>query len=136
MKPGEISQAPVKSFFGYHVIRVDKLGKDATGADKEELRDLILQESVAQQSQPWFTKVKGEAKIVNEINPPLPPEPMPGMGMMTPPQPAPSAPKPQATSKSTTESGKSEASKPSAPPKSETAKPAVAAGHPSTPSNK
>jgi len=41
LKPGEMS-GPVKHKLGYSVIRVDKLGKDATPAEKAKIKDLIV----------------------------------------------------------------------------------------------
>lgn len=77
MKAGEISQAPVKSMFGYHIIEVQKMGREASAEDKAEIRDMILQEEVPTKMRDWYNNLKESAKIDNKLNPPLPPEPAP-----------------------------------------------------------
>jgi len=111
MKAGEISAAPVKTMFGYHIIKCEKLGKEASGEDKEALRNKILEDTVPMQMRDWFNKVRSSAKTENLLNPPLPP--MAGMGPPAPPKPA--------------EAKKPEPTKPAEAKKPESAKPATTA---------
>jgi hypothetical protein len=74
LKPGEISQ-PVKTTYGYHLIRVDKLGKDLTQTqrdDAQERYDTQHQQQVAM-------KIIQGSQIKNNLKQPAQPA-MPGMG--------------------------------------------------------
>lgn len=68
MKPGEISE-PVKTFYGYHIIKLIKLGKDATDAEKQELKKMIIENKTPMELGSWYQKILGETKIVNKIAP-------------------------------------------------------------------
>jgi foldase protein PrsA len=93
MKEGEISE-PVKSNYGYHIIQVTKIGKSATGADKAELKKMIMDTKSQQLMRTTFENLKNEAKVKNMLSPTLPEKksPTPVMGsprpMRTAPQPA------------------------------------------------
>ncbi len=55
MKAGEISE-PVKTFYGYHIIKLEKLGKDATEAEKAELRKMIIERDMPMKIGQWFSE--------------------------------------------------------------------------------
>lgn len=70
MKKGEVSEAPVKTEHGYHIIKVtDK--KEAVEAkyedSKEEARKLLLEERINEEYPTWLTEKKSEYKIVNKL---------------------------------------------------------------------
>lgn len=62
MKPGEISQKPVQSQFGWHVIKVEDRRKQTPPtleAEKEQIRQLLSEEAVQQQ----VTELRAKAKV-------------------------------------------------------------------------
>lgn len=65
LKPGEVSP-PVRSQFGYHLIRVDKTGKDLT----EEERKSTLERYSAGRYQQYISELMNQrAKVVNKLRP-------------------------------------------------------------------
>jgi len=68
LKQGEISE-PVKTQFGWHLIRVDKLGKNLTQAQ----RDKALQEMIEGRINAKIAELESEAKITNTVKPPAAP---------------------------------------------------------------
>jgi foldase protein PrsA len=71
MKPGDIS-APIKSYFGYHIVKVEKLGKDANADEKSTLKQRIMKQKMDQGMQKLFVDLKAKTKFENLISPTLP----------------------------------------------------------------
>ena len=102
LKPGEMS-APVKTAYGYHLIQLIGTGKEAQGADKKKLEDMIIQTKMGEKYRDWMLTIRNKAKIVNVLEPQKPkpaPKPapirpttqQPTIGPQPPPSEAPPAP--------------------------------------------
>ncbi len=67
LKPGEIS-APIKSQFGWHVIRCEKVNEARSGQDwsKPEVRDYVVDEYETVKMRAWLDAIraKSEVKVV------------------------------------------------------------------------
>jgi len=70
-KKGEIGQ-PVRSQFGWHIIRVDKTGKELTGPERAAALETITRQKVGQKVQ----EIMAKAKIVNNAAPAASANPM------------------------------------------------------------
>ncbi len=90
LQVGEVSE-PIKTFYGYHLIQVEAIGKDAKGAEKAELKKMIMERKVPMEMQKWFGDLQAKAKIDNKLAGPQPKAPV----AQARPQPRPSVtPKP------------------------------------------
>lgn len=106
MKPGEVTREPVKTTYGYHIIKVEKSGSAATAADRRELRKMITDQKVQQERGRWFSELLANTKMENRLTgvisdpankpkPPAPrPAPAPAPRPTTPPEGGDSAPPP------------------------------------------
>lgn len=84
LKPGEVSP-PVRTQFGYHLIKVEKLGKDIP----EEERQRVLDQQAQNRVQSFLSELlQQRVKVVNNLPTPPPMAMPPGMGM------APGGPRP------------------------------------------
>ncbi|NLN75825.1 MAG: hypothetical protein GX139_05905 [Armatimonadetes bacterium] len=81
---GKISD-PVKTFYGYHLIKVDGIGKDASPVEKNELKTMILERQVPMEMQKWFSELQAKSKMDNKLMEPASQQPKP----VVRPQPAP-----------------------------------------------
>jgi parvulin-like peptidyl-prolyl isomerase len=80
MKPGEVS-APVKTQFGYHLIRVDKLGKDIPADQRQQIQTAFEQRQFQAYMQELMEK---RVKKTNALAALLPPQFPMGPGGMRP----------------------------------------------------
>jgi foldase protein PrsA len=91
MKAGQISE-PVKTAYGYHLIYLENVGKEATGADLKELDEMITTTKLKQKMSEWFQAIKDKAKIINTLQPEKPktqPKPVAPKPAVVTPAPAP-----------------------------------------------
>lgn len=92
LKVGQISE-PVKTSYGYHLIQVEALGKDTAGAERAEIKKMIMESKVQMEMQKWFSELQAKAKIDNKLQEAQPKQPTPAMRPQPQPRPAP-APRP------------------------------------------
>lgn len=88
LKAGEYTPEAVKTEYGYHLIKIDATGKDATAAQKEELKSSIQEKRLPTEMQSWYQKAQTGAKIVNKLADAAPKQPTPVMRPQAPPRPA------------------------------------------------
>ena len=72
LKKGQVTPTPVKSMYGYHLIKVDSTNADPTPADKPQLVAAVsaVRQQLLQNSLPaYLTSLKQKAKIVNYFMP-------------------------------------------------------------------
>ena len=85
LKPGEVTSAPVKSQFGYHLIKIDSTSAAPTPADAKRFADAATaarQKLVQQAFGPYIQALRGRAKIVDYLGaaPTFAPTPAPSVG--------------------------------------------------------
>jgi foldase protein PrsA len=61
---GEIS-GPVKSPYGYHIIKLTAIGNDVQGADKKALEEQIIQGKINVRT--WITQLRQNAKVQSSL---------------------------------------------------------------------
>ncbi|MDD4587646.1 MAG: peptidyl-prolyl cis-trans isomerase [Heliobacteriaceae bacterium] len=70
LNKGEITRVPVKSTFGYHVIRVEDIKPEKQQSFeevKDRLRVDLPAERKAEKFETWFNEIKAEAQIENKL---------------------------------------------------------------------
>lgn len=110
LQPGEVSE-PVKTLYGFHIIKVEKNGRDATDLEKAELKKMILERKTPMEMQKVYGELQAKTKMENKLMPPAPPAPQPVAG----PKPAP-APTPRSNASQPEPPQPTAAPKPAAPP--------------------
>lgn len=88
LKVGDYTAEAVRTDYGYHIIKIDAIGKDAKGEDKEELRAMIQEKKLQPAMQQWYQKAQASSKVVNKLAEPAPKTPAPAMRPQAPPRPA------------------------------------------------
>ena len=102
MKAGEVS-APIRTSFGYHLIRVEKAGKDTPEADREKLMDTMKQ----RRFNDYVSLLMSKYTVVNNLQPARPvgmnmgggPGPSPTRVPVPRPMPRPVTPAPQSNTR-------------------------------------
>ena len=79
MKPGEVSE-PIENYFGYYIVKLEKLGKDANAEEKATLKQRIMRQKLDRGMQKLFIDLKEKTRFENLISPALP-ENKPPTGM-------------------------------------------------------
>lgn len=72
LKPGEITKDPVKSQFGYHVIKLEKVTPEKQKSFAEVKQDLTAKLGDQAKEEKWskfLEDARGKAKIVNNLEP-------------------------------------------------------------------
>jgi hypothetical protein len=92
LKPGEVTPTPVKSQYGYHLIKIDSTSAAPTPADKT-LYDTAAKAARTQQIQqairPYVLALRSRAKIVDYLSGAPAPAPSVGVGVRNVPAPQP-----------------------------------------------
>ena len=73
LQPGQVSE-PVKTSFGYHLIKLMNVGAEAKDQDKADLEEKIVQSRLMERLNEWFLSLKNKAKVDNKLAPPKPKE--------------------------------------------------------------
>ena len=92
LKPGEVTPAPVKSQYGYHLIKIDSTSAAPIPADAKRFADAapaIRQKQIQQAIQPYVLGLRSRAKIVDYLAPTPAPPVGPGSRLMPAPRPSP-----------------------------------------------
>jgi len=134
LKPGDISE-PVKTYRGWHLIKLEKLGKDVSAAEKQEIKAKLSTEKTGELTRKFYQDLRTGAKIDNRLVKKVPPPKPPVAGPPTPPPPPrpavtpaprPPAPAPEPAKTAPAEAKPAESAPAEAKP-AEPAKPAEAA---------
>jgi len=72
LQPGQVTPTPVKSTYGYHLIKIDSTSAAPTPADKKRYDDAATAartQQIQQAVQPYVLGLRTRAKIVNYLGP-------------------------------------------------------------------
>ena len=66
LENGAISE-PIKTSFGYHIIKIDNIGSNANKTDLAEIKAKVSSKEISNILQEWYTKTKEKAVIQNYL---------------------------------------------------------------------
>jgi len=87
MQAGQVSPAPVRTQFGYHVIKVEER-RSSRGPSFEDSRDTLRQTMIEEEVQAAVQRIRAAARI-ERVEAPAPATPAPAIQAEPPPRPAP-----------------------------------------------
>ncbi|MCS7309460.1 MAG: peptidylprolyl isomerase [Armatimonadota bacterium] len=91
LKPGEVSE-PVKTPYGWHIIKVERLGRDIPAAEKARLTQLIVRQRIGQYYQELLRRANAQNLLLPKPAASAPAQPAPQRQTMPAPPPAPQLP--------------------------------------------
>lgn len=81
LKPGEVSE-PVKTIYGWHIIKVERLGRDIPAVEKARLTQMIVRQRVGQYYQQLLQRAQAENLLLPKPSAATQGQPSPPMPMI------------------------------------------------------